>query len=73
MLKGTQWKLSMQFPDQSWDYEPQIDDFLSDFNCLDASVTHDNKDYNRDRPEASKLKSSWKMGKTHFIRQSHML
>ena len=31
MLRGTQWKLSIQFPDQPWEYESQIDDFLSDF------------------------------------------
>ena len=60
MLRGTQWKLSIQFPDQSWEYESQIDEFLSDFICLDASA---NRDYNTDKPEAIRSKSYWKLGK----------
>ena len=34
MLRGTRWKLSIQFPDQPWEYEPQIDEFLSDLLAL---------------------------------------
>ena len=60
MLRGTQWKLSIQFPDQSWEYESQIDEFLSDFICLDASA---NRNYNTDKPEPIRSKSYWKLGK----------
>ena len=58
MLRGTRWKLSIQFPDQPWEYEPQIDEFLSDFISLDYASA--NRRYKTDKPEPISSKSYWK-------------